>query len=102
MEIIAKGRFAAALIPFEDMADAIALANDTIYGLAASVWTKDLSRALSAVRDLQAGMIWVNSYFEDDMTQPFGGYKQSGNSRDRCFESILEYTQMKSAWVSLS
>ena len=91
----------ATALRFTDLDDAIALANDSIYGLAASVWTRDLSRAHRAVREIEAGVIWVNTYFEDDMTQPFGGYKQSGNTRDKCFESLLEYTQIKSAWVNL-
>lgn len=91
-----------AVIPFETPADAVRIANDSVYGLAASVWTRDIARAHATVRDLEAGIIWVNTYFEDDMAQPFGGYKQSGNARDKCFESLLEYTQLKSAWINLA
>lgn len=91
----------AAIMPFDTEDEAIALANDTIYGLAAGVWTSDLSRGHRCVRDLEAGTIWVNTFDDGDMTQPFGGWKQSGNSRDKCFESLLEYTQGKSAWIQL-
>ena len=91
----------AALLTFDGLEDGIALANDTVYGLAASVWTRDVGKAHRAVRDIEAGIIWINTYFEDDMSQPFGGYKQSGNARDKCFESLLEYTQLKSAWVNM-
>ena len=53
-------------------------------------------------REIEAGVIWINSFDEGDMTQPFGGYKQSGNARDKCFDSIKSYTQTKSAWFRLS
>ena len=91
----------AAILSVKSLSDALNLANDSIYGLAAAIWTSDISRAHRAARELEAGVIWVNSYFEDDMTQPFGGYKQSGNTRDKCFESMLEYTQIKSTWIDL-
>jgi len=91
----------AAMIPFDGVEEAITIANDTIYGLAAGVWTRDLERAMQLIKGIEAGVIWVNCFDEGDMTQPFGGYKQSGNARDKCFESLLEYTQMKSAWIRL-
>jgi gamma-glutamyl-gamma-aminobutyraldehyde dehydrogenase len=90
-----------AIMPFATEDEAISLANDSDYGLAAGVWTSDLSTAHRCVRDLEAGTIWVNTFDDGDMTQPFGGWKQSGNSRDKCFESMLEYTQSKSAWLQL-
>ncbi len=92
----------ASVIPFDTIDEAISIANDTIYGLAAGIWTQDLSQAHRLVKDIDAGVIWVNSFDEGDMTQPFGGYKQSGNARDNCIESLLAYTQSKSAWIRLS
>jgi gamma-glutamyl-gamma-aminobutyraldehyde dehydrogenase len=91
----------AATIEVDGIAEALAVANDSIYGLAASVWTRDLSVAHKTVRDLEAGVIWVNCFDHGDMTQPFGGYKQSGQGRDKCLESLLSYTQTKSAWINL-
>jgi gamma-glutamyl-gamma-aminobutyraldehyde dehydrogenase len=91
----------AAAIVVDGLENALAIANDTIYGLAASVWTRDLNTALKTVRDLEAGVIWVNCFDHGDMTQPFGGYKQSGYGRDKCLESLLSYTQTKSAWIHL-
>ena len=92
----------AAVIPFDGLDQAIDIANDSIYGLAAGVWTRDLDTALRMVKEIEAGMVWVNCFDEGDMTQPFGGYKQSGNARDKCMESFLSYTQTKSAWIRLS
>lgn len=91
----------AALMTFETEAEAIALANGTDYGLAASVWTADLTRAHRMVKALDAGVIWVNCFGDGDMTQPFGGTKQSGNSRDKSLESLTGYMQSKSAWINL-
>ncbi|MGA9025538.1 MAG: aldehyde dehydrogenase [Steroidobacteraceae bacterium] len=91
----------AAAIVVDGLAEALTVANDSIYGLAASVWTRDLTVAHKTVRDLEAGVIWVNCFDHGDMTQPFGGYKQSGQGRDKCIESLLSYTQTKSAWINL-
>ncbi len=91
----------ASLIEVDGLEDAIEIANDTIYGLAAGVWTSDLSTAHRLIREIEAGVVWVNCFDEGDMTQPFGGYKQSGNAKDKCFESLLSYTQSKSAWIRL-
>ena len=92
----------ASVIPFDGIEEGIAIANDTIYGLAAGVWTSDLNKAHRLIREVEAGVIWVNCFDEGDMTQPFGGYKQSGHARDKCIESLLSYTQSKSAWLRLS
>ncbi len=91
----------AAAIEVDGIEHALSIANDSIYGLAASVWTRDLSVAHKTIRDLEAGVIWVNCFDHGDMTQPFGGYKQSGQGRDKCIESLLSYTQTKSAWIHL-
>ena len=89
----------AGVIPFDSVEEAIAIANDTIYGLAAGIWTSDLTTALRMIRDVQAGVIWVNTFDDGDLTQPFGGFKQSGNAKDSCMDSVRSYTQEKSAWI---
>ena len=91
----------AALSVFDTEQEAVALANDSDYGLAAAVWTGDLNKAHRMVGALEAGVVWVNCFGDGDMTQPFGGYKQSGNSRDKHIDSLLSYTQGKSAWFAL-
>ena len=91
----------ASVIPFESADEALEIANDTIYGLAASIWTKDIDKAFRLVKGIEAGIVWVNTYDSGDFTQPFGGYKQSGNARDKCIDSYKSYTQTKSAWIKL-
>ena len=91
----------AAVIPFKDVADATRIANDSIYGLAASIWTSDITTAHRMARDVEAGVVWINCFDHGDMTQPFGGYKQSGQGRDKCFETVLAHTQTKSIWINL-
>ena len=90
-----------AVMPFKSLEEAVSVANDSIYGLAASVWTRDLNTAHRAARDIESGVVWVNCFDHSDMTQPWGGYKQSGFGRDKCFATLLEYTQTKSVWVHL-
>ena len=90
-----------AVMNFRDYDDALAIANDSIYGLASAVWTKDLVTAHKAARDIEAGIVWVNCYEHGDMTQPWGGYKQSGQGRDKCFETLLAHMQTKSVWINL-
>ena len=91
----------ASVIEFNGVKEAIKIANDTIYGLAAGIWTRDLDTAFRLVRGIEAGTLWINTFDEGDMTQPFGGYKQSGNARDKCLDSFKSYTQSKSAWFRL-
>jgi len=89
-----------AVIPFEDEADAISIGNDSAYGLAAAVWTRDLRRAMTMVEKLQAGTVWVNNYRATSFTSPFGGYKESGIGRESGTETIKEYLHTKCVWIS--
>jgi gamma-glutamyl-gamma-aminobutyraldehyde dehydrogenase len=91
----------AAVLPYKTIDQAIEIANDSIYGLAASIWTKDINVAHKAARDLQSGVVWVNCFDHGDMTLPWGGYKQSGFGRDKCMETMLHHTQTKAVWIHL-
>lgn len=92
----------ASVIPFDGPEEAIRIANDSIYGLAAGIWTRDINKAFRLVKNIEAGVVWINSYEDGDMTQPFGGYKQSGQARDKCMDSVKSYMQSKSAWFRLA
>ena len=91
-----------AIITFDTVDEAIKIANDTIYGLAAAVWTRDISKAHTVARALRAGTVHVNSYDEDDITVPFGGFKQSGNGRDKSLHALEKYTELKTTWIRLT
>ena len=91
-----------ATIDFADLDEAIATANDTPYGLAAGVWTRDIKKAHYVARRLQAGTVWINTYNVYDTAAPFGGYKQSGFGREMSAHALEHYTQVKSVWVDLS
>jgi aldehyde dehydrogenase (NAD+) len=90
-----------AVMTFRDEDEALALANETIYGLAAGVWTRDIGRAHRFARELQAGTVWLNTYHPLDTASPFGGYKQSGYGRELGEYALDLYTQIKSVWVDL-
>jgi gamma-glutamyl-gamma-aminobutyraldehyde dehydrogenase len=90
------------MLTFDSVDEAVALANDTAYGLAASVWTSDLNTAHHTARRLRAGTVWVNGYEEtDDMNFPFGGFKESGNGRDNSLHALEKYTELKSTIIRL-
>jgi len=91
-----------AAIDFADLDEAIARANDTPYGLAAGIWTRDIKKAHYVARKLQAGTVWVNTYNIYDTAAPFGGYKQSGFGREMSAHALEHYTQIKSVWVDLN
>jgi acyl-CoA reductase-like NAD-dependent aldehyde dehydrogenase len=90
------------ILSFKDVADVVAQANDSIYGLAAAVWTKDIKKAHKVARAVKAGTVWINTYNQYDAELPFGGYKQSGFGRELGKEALDQYTQTKSVWVDLS
>lgn len=89
------------VLDYEDEAQALRIANGTAYGLAAAVWTRDLSSAHRWSRALRAGTVWVNCYDDSDITVPFGGYGQSGFGRDKSLHALDKYTQLKTTWMRL-
>ncbi len=90
-----------AVMSFEDLDEAIHLANQTMYGLAAGIWTKDITKAFTVARAIRAGTVWVNTYNLYDPAAPFGGYKASGFGRDLGREALDGYTEVKTVWVGL-
>ena len=101
MKIVQEEIFGPVLVaaPFEDLDDVIAKSNDTNYGLAASVWTRDINKAHKTARGLKAGTVWVNCHNIFDANAPFGGYKQSGNGREFGDVGLNEYTELKTLYV---
>lgn len=91
-----------AVIGFDTEDQALRIANDSEYGLAAGLFTRDLGRAHRVARRLRAGSVWVNYWDGGDMTAPFGGYKQSGNGRDKSLHAFEKYTELKATWINLS
>jgi acyl-CoA reductase-like NAD-dependent aldehyde dehydrogenase len=91
-----------AIMTFRDLDEAIRIGNDVVYGLAAAVWTRDITAAHRAARALRAGMVYVNCYDADDLTVPFGGFKQSGTGRDKSLHAFEKYTELKTTWIDLA
>ena len=89
-------------ITFKSAEEALKIANDTNYGLAAAVWTKDISKAHLMAKGIKAGTVFVNNYDESDLTVPAGGYKQSGIRRDNSYHALDTYLQIKSTWIKLA
>jgi aldehyde dehydrogenase (NAD+) len=90
------------VIPFDEEDEAVAIANDTLFGLAAGVWTQGIRRALTMSERLEAGTVWVNTYRAVSYMSPFGGYKRSGLGRENGMSAIREYLQEKSVWIDVS
>jgi aldehyde dehydrogenase (NAD+) len=89
------------VLPFDGVDDAITLANGSIYGLAAGIFTKDVAKAHKVARAIRAGTVWVNTYNLYDPSLPFGGFKQSGFGRDLGEEALEGYLETKSVWIDL-
>jgi gamma-glutamyl-gamma-aminobutyraldehyde dehydrogenase len=103
MDVVQQEVFGPVLVvmPFDDEAEAVRLANGTHHGLAAGVWTAQLSRAHRMVGAIRAGVVHVNTYGGPDITVPLGGVKQSGNGHDKSIHALDKYLELKTAWIQL-
>ena len=87
------------VIPFKDADDAVAIANDSIYGLAGAVWSQNINTAHKVAERVRVGTMGINNYFGGDITVPFGGFKESGNGRDKSMHAFDDYTELKTTWI---
>jgi len=88
-------------IAFDSAEEALAYGNDVRYGLAAAVWTRDINKAHRVAKSLRAGTVWINCYDAGDLTVPFGGFKESGNGRDKSLHALDKYVELKTTWIDL-
>jgi len=88
-------------IRFDTVEEALRFGNDTRYGLAAAVWSRDISKAHRVAKGLRAGTVWINCYEAGDLTVPFGGFKESGNGRDQSLHALDKYVELKTTWIDL-
>ena len=87
------------VIGFKDVEEAVAIANDSIYGLAGAVWSNNINTAHRVAAAVRVGTMGINNYFGGDITVPFGGFKQSGNGRDKSIHAFDDYTELKTTWI---
>jgi acyl-CoA reductase-like NAD-dependent aldehyde dehydrogenase len=90
------------VIGFKDVNEAITIANDSIYGLAGAVWSNDINTAHKVAQAVRVGTMGINNYFGGDITVPFGGFKQSGNGRDKSMHAFDDYTELKTTWIEFA
>ena len=88
-------------ITFKTPEEAVKIGNDTIYGLAAAIWTKDITKAFKVSDALRAGVVWVNCFDNGHISSPFGGFKQSGFGRDKSLHAMDKYSQLKATWIHI-
>ena len=87
------------VLSFKTAEEAVKIANDSIYGLAGAVWSRDINTAHKVAAAVRVGTMGINNYFGGDSTVPFGGFKQSGNGRDKSMHAFNDYTELKTTWI---